>query len=227
MARPSEFSNIAPNQPTASMDAAGLRCSRATATTAFGPTFCRSWQPGCAAGSRRLSTPWPGHANPPAGAQCSRQLQLGSPHPREPRSDPPSTDQNNPRKRHIGKEATRASRRCRLDQASLIGSARRQRPHNPLDAQEAPEQGRHQKNDVDAATIGRCLEVPPRSGKPRPPVRPARPQPPCGPGCGSGRWWCARHEILTGLQQVECAALRNEIQAGAGNCSIRSAASAS
>ena len=33
---------------------------------------------------------------------------------------------------------------------------------------------------------------PPARGSPAPPVPPARPRPPCGPGCGSDRWWrCA------------------------------------
>ena len=66
----------------------------------------------------------------------------------------------------------------------------------PLEAQAAPgDRGQwHQQNNVEAATIRPLSREFPlsRAGNQGPPVPPARPRPPCGPGCGFGQWWrCA------------------------------------
>ncbi len=65
-----------------------------------------------------------------------------------------------------------------------------------LETQGAPDnRGQwHQQNDVDAETIRPVSREFPlsRAGNQGPPVPPARPRQPCGPGFGSDRWWrCA------------------------------------
>ena len=92
----------AADQPTASMDAAALRCSRPAADSNClgGPDVL----PIPATADARLAAdgsapPWPGLASPAATAQSSHATAARfAPQPREPRSDPPPTEQNIPRK---------------------------------------------------------------------------------------------------------------------------------
>ena len=100
----------AADQPTASMDAAALRCSRPAAdSNCLGgldvlPIPATAGVPLAADVSAPL---WPGHASPAAGVQGTQATAARfAPQPREPQPDPPPTDRNNPRENGAHRQAS-------------------------------------------------------------------------------------------------------------------------
>ena len=186
------------------MDAAALRCSRPAAdSNCLGgpgvlPTPATAGAPLAADASEPQ---WPGLASPEATAQSRQAAEARFVHrPGDPRSDRPPTEQNIPMENGAHQ---RASDRWSPRPQAAFGSGEMDRlgsasapPRTALAAQAAPEdRGQsHQQNDVDAETIRTLSREFPlsKAGNQGPPVPPARPRPPCGPGCGSDRWWrCA------------------------------------
>ena len=100
----------AADQPTASMDAAALRCSRPAADSNClgGPDVLPiPATAGVPLAADASTPPWPGHASPAAGVQGTQATAARfARRPDEHRSDPPPTDRNTPRENGAHRQAS-------------------------------------------------------------------------------------------------------------------------